>query len=150
MALPDTWQGRPIRRWGEAQYEAAGESAPEAKTETGGVPEVWLDGYDLARDGDYEAAAGRDAANGRPVWESYAAGLDPTDPEAKFTVRLSFEEGKPHLAWEPDWREKGTRTYRVWGRKAMDGEEEWTDVTEGEDRWVEDGWRFFKVEAAAE
>lgn len=144
-ALPDTWQGRPIRRWGTAEYEAAGEAVPDTRTETGGVPLVWLDERDLARDGDYEAAAASDAANGRPVWECYVAGLDPEDPEAEFKVRLWFEDGAVHLGWTPDWSdaEDGSgRTYRLMGKKSMDTE--WEDVLEPADLSAE-GWRFFRV-----
>lgn len=144
-ALPATWQGRPIRRWGTAEYEAAGEAVPDTRTETGGVPLVWLDERDLARDGDYEAAAAADAANGRPVWECYVAGLDPEDPEAEFKVRLWFEEGAVHLGWTPDWSdaENGSgRTYRLMGKKSMDAE--WEDVLEPADLSAK-GWRYFRV-----
>ena len=109
---------------------------------------MWLDEHDLARDGNYEAAAKAEAANGRPVWECYVAGLDPEAPEAEFKVRLWFEDGAVHLAWNPDWSDAeagARRTYRLMGKKSID--KEWKDLPEAADLAAE-GWQFFRVGVA--
>ncbi|MBR3582999.1 MAG: leucine-rich repeat protein, partial [Kiritimatiellae bacterium] len=147
LALPETWQGRSIRRWGAAEYAERGEAVPQERTETGNVPVVWLDEYDLARDGDYEKAAAGAAANQRPAWECYVAGLDPTNPASDFKVRLVSHGGAASLEWTPDLsRASDKRAYRVMGKKVMESTE-WTEVTDAGD-WVAEGWRFFQVRVA--
>lgn len=90
----------------------------------------------------YVTAAESAAANGMRVWECYVAGLDPTDAAAEFKAELVFEDGK----WKakPKGGEKAGRVYRVKGKKAIAGTEEWQDLTDAED--VErGGWRFLRV-----
>jgi hypothetical protein len=147
LALPETWQGRSIRRWGAAEYAESGEEVPKDRTETGKVPLVWLDEYNLARDGDYEKAAEAEAANKRPAWACYVAGLDPTDPDSDFRVRLVCNGGSASLEWTPDLSQASDkRAYRVMGKKAMESTE-WTEVTDAGD-WIAEGWRFFQVRVA--
>ena len=116
------------------------------------VPHIWLaekaEAIWDAAGGDYEAAAMAAAANGRPVWECYVTGVDPTLSNQVFTARLEYDDdGNLTVKWTPDLNEEGTRmerVYWVWGKKDI-MDEEWTDVTDVED--VEDaGWRFFRVE----
>jgi hypothetical protein len=115
------------------------------------VPLSWMEenaGSLLAEHGgDYEAAAGAAAANGRPVWECYLTGVDPAVSNQLFEASLEYDEnGKLTVKWTPDLNEDGTKSERLYwvkGKKdAMD--EEWTDVTDVEDL-EEEGWSFFRV-----
>lgn len=102
------------------------------KTETQrtpvGVPCQWLEenAADIlaSTDGDYEAAAMALGANGLPVWQCYVAGLATTDSEATLKMTsISFVNGGPVVAWEPDLNKYGTtnaRTYTVQGKAAME------------------------------
>lgn len=57
---------------------------------------------------------------------------------------LSFlEDGQVKVG--PVGGAKEGRVYNVMGRTELGDDEGWTDVTGQEERWVEDGWRFFKV-----
>ena len=78
------------------------------------VPFDWLDDYGLAQDGDYEAAAAGTAANGRPVWECYVAGLDPTDPDDDFRVFIEIRDGAPVITFDPDLNDGGLLSERVY------------------------------------
>ncbi len=102
-------------------------AAPEGVTTSTGVPHAWIDetAADIlaANGGDHEAAAKVPAANGRPVWECYVAGLSPTDPEADFKITsISFAGGEPVIEWDPDLNAGGTqadRTYVEEGKASM-------------------------------
>ena len=92
--------------------------------------------------GDYSLTDASIAANGRPVWENCIAGLDCDDPEARFVADIAFdEEGRPFVVWHPALNDTkdirgvrcGVRTYRVFGKKTLDAQEEWTYVPEGGD-----------------
>lgn len=114
------------------------------------VPYEWLDGlpgYLQAQSGDYERAAVTIGSNGCKLYESYVAGLDPTDPASTFKTRIEFRDGKPVVTWEPalngkdeDGRCKktGVRTYRVLGSTDL---KTWSEVDEGE----ENKFNFFRV-----
>ena len=88
------------------------------------------------------------AANGvNKVWECYVAGIDPEDEKAKFIATISMDAGgKPVVAHDPPLSEEeaAKRTYRTLGRKTLDPNEAWTDVTDESDLDAA-GWRFFKV-----
>ena len=98
--------------------------------------------------GDFEAAANAMAANGvNKVWECYVAGISPTNEAAKFEATITMDaEGKPVVKWNPPLTEDeaAKRTYRTLGKKTLDAEEDWTDVTDVDDPDAA-GWRFFKV-----
>ena len=88
------------------------------------------------------------AANGvNKVWQCYVAGIDPEDEDAKFIATISMDAGgKPVVAHDPPLSEEeaAKRTYRTLGKKTLDPNEEWTDVTDVDDPDAA-GWRFFKV-----
>ena len=88
------------------------------------------------------------AANGRPVWECYVAGLSPTNAAARFEATITMgADGKPLVSWSPDLNEDGTkheRSYRVLGKRTLDSSEDWTDVTDITDLDAA-GYRFFKA-----
>ena len=98
-------------------------TAPAGERTSTGVPYAWLEenAADIlaANGGDHEAAAKAPAANGRPVWECYVAGLSPTDPAADFKITsiAIVEGGGLAMEWEPDLGED--HTYVMEGKAAM-------------------------------
>ena len=106
------------------------------------IPAAWLDegpgasfvAAATAAGGTREDAARATAANGRPVWECYVAGLDPTDPDDDLRVTIEMKpDGTPDVSILSG--EKETRSYEWQGAPAPDGP--WGEVT--------DGSRFFRV-----
>ena len=53
------------------------------------VPYSWLVDYGLGLDSDFETAAKGMGANGWSVWQSYVAGLDPTDALSQLTADIT-------------------------------------------------------------
>lgn len=114
------------------------------------VPYEWLDGFPVylqAQSGDYERAAMSIGQNGCKLYESYIAGLDPTDPKSTFRTMIGFEDGKPVVSWDPalngmdengHCKKTGVRTYRVLGSTDL---KTWSEVIDGE----ESKYNFFKV-----
>ncbi len=103
-------------------------AAPEEEATSTGVPHAWIDANaaDIlaANGGDHEAAAKAPAANGRPVWECYVAGLSTVNADAVFKIKsFSFAGGgEPVIEWEPDLNAGGTqadRTYVEEGKASM-------------------------------
>ena len=124
-------------------YSASGDEPTETQTTPVPVPHSWLDAYvEKFGTGDYEVAGNAIGNNGRPLWESYVAGLDPEDATSEFKASISLDaNGKPMLTWEPDLSEGNPpRTYTEYG-KANLGDAEWTPVTDAN----RDTMRFFKV-----
>ena len=126
-------------------FEITG-SAPggtETTTTPVPVPHDWLDAY-VAEfgGGDYETAANAKGRNGVSLWESYVAGLDPTDAASQFTAIITMgADGKPVITWQPDLRTANPpRTYVEYG-KANLGDKDWTPVTDANRAAM----RFFKV-----
>ena len=127
-------------------------SVTETQTTPEPVPYAWLDQNAASllavHGGDYEAAANAMAANGlNKVWECYVAGISPTDEAARFEATIEMDaDGKPVVKWNPPLTEEeaAKRTYRTLGKKTLDSNEEWTDVTDVDDPDAA-GWRFFKV-----
>jgi hypothetical protein len=80
------------------QFLKIEEVQPGAETTTTPVPVpyTWIDGYYPGEhsEQDYEDIAMQTASNGvLLVWQSYAANLDPTDPEAYFLFQVIASEG---------------------------------------------------------
>ena len=106
------------------------------------VPHAWLDQYpDLlgAAGGDYDAAAGSVGANGLALWESYLAGLVPTDAQSTFRALIAMRDGKPVVTWTPDLGD--ARVYTVYGARNLG--EAWQQVTD-----APRDFRFFRVTVA--
>jgi hypothetical protein len=84
------------------------------KTSTG-VPYAWLEKHGLGdgtADG-YEAAAATNAANrAYTVADCYVAGLDPTNPTARFMAGITFTNGSLVVSWTPDLSEKDIKSER--------------------------------------
>jgi len=105
------------------------------------VPFSWLDQWG-GNSSNYETLAKSKGANGYFYWESYVAGLSPTDANSKFSITnfvVQSNNGKDAvtaLVWSPDLRPN--RVYTVWGK---------TNLTDG--AWhfpTNDASRFFKVD----
>lgn len=103
------------------------------------VPHTWIDEYPdflTAAGGDYDAAARLVGANGLALWESYLAGLDPTNALSQFRARITLTDGQPVISWDPDLG--AARVYRVRGKSAL--AEDWQDVEDDTS-----AYRFFQV-----
>ena len=106
------------------------------------VPYAWLVQYmpGIADEYEaYEAAAKVTAANGRPVWECYVAGLDPTNETSKFTANISLSNSTPYITWLPNLNTNGIeRSYTIWGK---------TNLTDGADwEWPTNAAHRFGIE----
>jgi hypothetical protein len=132
LYVPASWQGISMLDYAGVPEgcTVVYRESPEPEVTATGVPYSWLDenAADIlaSNGGDHEAAATALAANLRPVWVCYVAGLSTTDAEAKFKVKsISFAKGEPVVEWEPDLNEGGTttnRAYRVEGKPALTNE----------------------------
>jgi hypothetical protein len=119
--LPALWEKRTIMHVSSIPLVTA--KAPVAA----GAAEVnefhaWLDKLFPDNKGDYEALANKRGANGIPVWDSYVAGLDPTDHKSRFTAFITMEEGSPIITWEPRLR---SRVYTVVGKESLSDTADW-------------------------
>ncbi len=77
--------------------------------------------------GTFGASVGLVGANGRSLWTSWLAGLDPSaGGSAEFTVSIDVSGGVPSLTWRPDLG--AARTYTVWGRETLDAADPWAQV----------------------
>ena len=74
-----------------------------------------------AHGGDYEAAALATAANGRPVWQCYVAGLDPTDPDDDLVADIAMVNGEPKISVGGKGEREG-RVYTVEGKPDLSSE----------------------------
>ena len=105
------------------------------------VPYAWLDSYGLGdgSEAGYEAAALATAANGRPTWECYVAGLDPTNQASRLLATVEMEDGVPVVRWSPDLNEGGTKVERIY---TVEGKEALSDPDWGPTNAAS---RFFRV-----
>lgn len=87
------------------------------------VPYEWLaEYYPSTPENEYEELANSDGANSFAVWESYVAGLVPTNAASTFTASITFTNQTPYIAWSPNYpdrvytvRGKGQLTDSSWG-----------------------------------
>lgn len=84
----------------------------------------------------YLARVNRVAANGQRIWECYKAGIDPTDPNAKFKISFELVNGKPVIKADPDLG--SARTYTLYGSNDL---KNWRKVTES----TSDAYHFFRL-----
>ncbi len=101
------------------------------------VPYAWLDKFGLVNSNAYEAAANALCANGYFAWESYLAGLDPTNSSSKFIASIAISNGQPKVTWTPDLG--SNRVYTIYGKTSL-LDSAWITPTNN-------GNRFFKVTA---
>ncbi|MBQ6137623.1 MAG: hypothetical protein IJI73_09670 [Kiritimatiellae bacterium] len=77
--------------------------------------------------GTFGAVANLVGANGRTMWTSWLAGLDPANPlDDEFTVSISVADGTPSLSWTPDLGDR--RVYTIEGRETLSPESAWFAV----------------------
>ena len=88
---------------------------------------------------DFESAAIATAANGRPVWECYVAGLDPTDPDDDLVAAIEIKDGVPIVGVGGKGERPG-RTYVVEGKEKLS--DQWGPTNAAS--------RFFHVKAILE
>ena len=104
------------------------------------VPYAWLDARypgRAASAADYEALAWADGANGYAVWESYLAGLDPTNAASRLIATIRLVDGDPVIEWNVT-NETALALgyeYRVKGKRVLDDPWSVTNATH----------RFFRV-----
>jgi len=107
------------------------------------VPFDWLATYyPKTATSDYEALAAQTGANGYSVWESYVAGLDPTNATSVFKAVITMEDGTPVVRYEPELTpaQAALRTYTTYGKKTLK-DLQWQKVTPGN----ESAYGFFYV-----
>jgi len=101
--------------------------------------------------GDFNSAVKLVGENGIPVYESYVAGLDPSDPDSQFTTEITTDEnGELKVTWKPDLNEGDTRnvrTYRTKGKKSL-GDRNWVYMDTVTDEAQKAEYKFFSVEVS--
>ena len=91
----------------------------------------------------YETQAKANGANGRPYWESYVLGLDPTNTLDRFVTTIRMEGDKPIVEYFPTnevLKASGAIEYILQGKPALSNG--WQDVTFEEPGTTN---RFFRV-----
>lgn len=78
------------------------------------VPYEWLaEQYPEEPETNYEFLANSVGANGVYVWESYVAGLVPTNATSTFTASITLTNQTPYISWSPNYPD---RVYTVQGK----------------------------------
>ena len=110
------------------------------------VPQTWLNSYGLLF---VNAVGAADVANLSPIvsrtlYDSYVAGLDPTDEESQFKVKIEIVNNEPVVSWEPELspEEAAKRKYTIYGCTELGGEWHKVEDVSAESR---PQFRFFKV-----
>ena len=68
--------------------------------------------------GTFGASIGLVGVNGRSLWVSYLAGLDPADPDSgELEVSISVTNNVPYISWKPDLGDK--RKYTLYGTESL-------------------------------
>ncbi len=104
------------------------------------IPYTWLDQHKLVIENGYESAANSLGDNGYFAWESYLAGLNPTNPASSFITSIFISNGIPQVRWTPDLG--SNRVYTIYGKTNIT-DPAWTTPANGENR-------FFKVKVEIE
>lgn len=105
------------------------------------VPYAWLDAFYPGRGtsaDSYESLGNALGANGLTVWQSYLAGLVPTNETSQIQATIRLEGGRPVVTWSPmsAVSEELGYAYRVKGKQNL-GDATWAATNSAS--------RFFKV-----
>ena len=126
---------------------SAAAGAEETTTTDFPVPYSWIETYvpGIAGQEDvmYETLAKSKGANGRPYWESYVLGLDPTNTLDRFVTTIRMEGPKPIVGYFPTnevLKASGAIEYILQGKPALSNS--WQDVSFEEPGATN---RFFRV-----
>jgi hypothetical protein len=82
-----------------------------------GTPLWWLAG--LGYTNDFEQAEAAMGANGFAHWESYVAGLNPSDPTSQ--LRVSYAPGPTEGTWQVNWDPVPGRAYTILQSSTVEG-----------------------------
>ena len=80
------------------------------------TPLWWLASFGYTND--FEAAVDMVGANGLPLWQSYIAGLDPTDPESRLSLQIFQDPQAATLVVR--WNPQPGRLYTLWEATDLD------------------------------
>ena len=106
------------------------------------VPFAWLlDYYPNANSASFDSLAASKGLNNYFVWQSYVAGLIPTNAASRFVADIKVSNGKPAITWKPDLGTK--RAYTLLGKPSLDATL-WQPVADTNN--IPTALRFFKVE----
>lgn len=97
------------------------------------IPYSWLDAY-YPDSGNYNELAYSEGSNGYFVWESFVAGLIPTNSNSKIITSIGLLNGAPIISWTPNLGAQ--RVYNIEGKAAL------TDQLWGP---TNSGSRYFRV-----
>ena len=83
------------------------------------VPYTWIaQHYPLESEANYETLANTLGVNGLTNWQSYVAGLMPTNAQSAFTASITLTNGTPTITWTPNLQDQG-RTYTIQGKALL-------------------------------
>ena len=110
------------------------------------VPQTWLNSYGLLSV-DAAGAASMSSISpiaSRSLYDSYVAGLDPTDEKSQFKVKIEIVNNEPVITWEPELtpEEAALRKYTTYGCTELGGK--WYNADEAPAE-LKSQLRFFKV-----
>jgi hypothetical protein len=81
------------------------------------TPHWWLAEFGYTND--FEAAAEGGGANGMAVWQSYIAGLDPTNPASQLLLSATLLSGSEGVVL--GWNTSTGRVYSLWAAPVLNG-----------------------------
>jgi Metallo-peptidase family M12B Reprolysin-like len=87
-------------------------------TSSFGVPVWWLNQFGITEDPEQAVAA--IGANDIPIWQSYIAGLDPTDPDSTFTAEPPANNTSDEIVVQ--WNAVSGRVYSIYRMDEPGGE----------------------------
>lgn len=140
LKVPGDWKNQSVRtvKGLSSVSEIIEIQMQDGKSSFVAIPHCWLDRFsDMLESAgcDYSVVVAKGGVNGYILSDSYVAGLDPTDPNSKFTAKVEMADGKPVVSWSPN---RSDRVYRVLGSGDL---KTWREVGSGE----EGAFRFFRV-----
>lgn len=116
------------------------------------VPYSWIEacfpGIEGQPDQMYENVVKSKGANGYKYWESYALGLEPTDPTSKFTATIRMNGTTPVVEYSPTntvLEASGMIRYVLQGSSVIKKASDWTEADDRTNMTADPDDRFFRV-----